>query len=83
MRRILDKKYKKAELNEVTTKQCKKNLTSTERHALLQLLKKFKDLFDGTLGACNTTPVELELENKAKHLCLRPYPVPKVHEKIF
>ena len=46
----LDAKYGKADLSEVMTKQCQKYLTDTEHHAILQLLKKFEDLFDGTLG---------------------------------
>ena len=38
MRRILDVKYKKADLNEVMTKQCQKHLTTKEFHRLLQIL---------------------------------------------
>ena len=83
MRRILDVKYKKADLNEVTTKKCHKHLTAVERHRLFQLLKKFEDLFDGTLGTWNTNPLELELKDDAKPVCLRPYTVPKVHETKF
>ena len=49
MCRILDGKYENADLNEVMTKQFQIHLTATERHELLQLLKKFEDLFDGTL----------------------------------
>ena len=79
MRRILDVKYKKADLNEVMNKQCQKHLTATEHHALLQLLNKFEDLFDGTLGTWNTTPVYLELKDDVKPVCSQPYPVPKVH----
>ena len=55
MRIILDVKYKKADINEVMTKQCQNHLNATEHHRLLQLLKKFEDLFDGTLGTWNTT----------------------------
>ena len=58
MRRILDEKYKKADLNKVTTEQCQ-HITATESHRLLHLLKKCKDLFDGILGTWNTTPVNL------------------------
>ena len=83
MRRILYMNHKKVELYEVTTKKCQKHLTATERHALLQLLKKFKDLFDGTLCTCNTTPVDLELKDDAKPVCLQPYPVPKVPKTMF
>ena len=57
MRRILYAKYKKTDLNAVTTKKCHKHLTAMERHALLQILMKFEDLFDGTLGTWNTTPL--------------------------
>ena len=69
MRRILDAKYKKAELNEVMTKQCQKHLTATEHHRIPQLLKKLKYLFDGTLGTWNTTPVDLELKDNAEPVC--------------
>ena len=41
MRRILDVKHKKADLNEFMTKQCQKHLTTTERNIRLQLLKTF------------------------------------------
>ena len=65
------------------TKQCQKHLTAMERLILLQLLKKFEDLFDGTWGTWNTTSAELELTDDAKHVCSWPYPVPKVHERMF
>ena len=83
IRRTLDVKYKKFDLNGVMTKQCQKNLTDTEHHAILQLLKKFDDIFDCTLDTWNSTPVDLELKDNAKPVCLRPYPVPKVHKTMF
>ena len=82
MRRILDVKYEKSDLNNFMTKQCQ-HLTATERHKLLHLLKKFEDLFAGTFGTWKTTPVGLELQDDAKLVCLRPYPVPKLHENLF
>ena len=45
MRRILDTKYKKTDLNEVMTKLCQKHLTGTERHALVQALNKSEIYF--------------------------------------
>ena len=60
-----------------------KNLTDTEHHALLQLLKKFDDIFDCTLDTWNAIPVDLELKDDAKPMCLRPYPVSKAHETMF
>ena len=62
MRRILDAQYEKADLNNVTTEQCQ-HINSTERYILLNILKKSKDMFDGTLGTWNTTPVDLELKH--------------------
>ena len=47
------------------------------------MLRKFEDLFDGTLGTWNTTPVDLELKDNAKPVCSRPYSVPRVHEAMF
>ena len=83
MRRILDDKYEKADLNEVMTKQYHQHLTATERHKLLQSLKKIEDMFNGMLGMWNTTPVYLELKDDAKPVCSRPYPVPKVQKMMF
>ena len=65
------------------TKQCQKNLTATEHHALLQLLKKSEDLFGVTLYMWNATPVYLELKDNVKPVCLRTYPVPKLHKTMF
>ena len=82
MRRILDTRYKKVNLNKIMIEQCQ-HLTATDRHRILHLLNKFEDLFDGTLGTWKTTTVDLELKDDAKPVCLRPYPVPKAHETMF
>ena len=82
MCRILDRKYEKADLNKVMDEQCQ-HLTSTERYRLLHILRKFKDMFDGTLGTWNTTPVDLGLKDDAKPVCSRHYPVPRVHEEML
>ena len=79
MRRILDAKYEKADLNKATAEQCQ-HLTSTESHRLLHRVNKFEDLFDCKLGTWKTTPVDLEVKDKAKTVCSWPFPVPKVHE---
>ena len=82
MRRILDTRYKKVNLNKIMIEKCQ-HLTATDRHRILHLLNKFEDLFDGTLGTWKTTPVVLELKDDAKPVCLRPYPVPKAHKIMF
>ena len=68
MRRILDAKYENTDLNKDITEQCQ-HLTATERHRLLHLLKKFEDIFNGTLGTWKTTPVYLELKDEEKPVC--------------
>ena len=82
MRRIIDTKYKKSNLNKVMTKQYQ-HLNNEERKRLMILLNKFKYMFDGTLGTWNTTPVDLKLKDNAKPACLLPYPLPRVHEEMF
>ena len=72
-----------ADLNEVITKKFQEHLTAPECNRLLQLLKCFEDLFDGTLGTGNTTTLELELTSDANPVCSRPYPVPKVQKMMF
>ena len=55
----------------------------TQHNELLKLLQEFEDCFDGTLGKQKTDRVDFELKYHVKSICLRPYPVPKVHEDMF
>ena len=61
--------------------QCQ-HLTMTQRNELLQLLQKFEELFDGTLGTWETDLVDFQLKVDVKPIYSRPYPVPKVHKDI-
>jgi hypothetical protein len=57
------------------------HLTNTERSNLKMLLHKFESLFDGTLGAWDTEPIDLELKDlEAQPYHARPYPVPQYQE---
>ena len=82
MRVILDAKYEKADLRKVMETKCQ-HLTMTQRNYLMKLLQKSEDLLDGTLGTWKTDTVYFELKEDVKPICLRPYPVPKLHEEIF
>ena len=82
MRRILDAKYKKADLNKVMTKQCQ-HLNTEEHEILLNILQKYEHIFDGTLGKWNTTPADLDLREDVKPVCSRPYPVPSLNKDMF
>ncbi len=47
--KILDTKYKKADLQSIVRDNCK-HLSTNQQKKLLQRLKKYEMLFDGTLG---------------------------------
>ena len=58
MCRILYINYEKANLNKFMAKKCQ-HLSTEERYRLLSLLNGSQYLFNGTLGTCNTTMVDL------------------------
>ena len=76
---ILDANYEKADLPAVVKENCS-HLTSADQMQLLQLLQKFEQLFDGTLGDWKTTPVKLELKEGIRPFHGRAYPVPFIHK---
>ena len=75
IKRILDAKYEKADLTEIVTA-CT-HLNTSEQQALLQLLCKYEDLFDGMLGKWQGTPYNVELKPDASPYHARPFPIPK------
>jgi hypothetical protein len=79
MTRILDAKYKKADLHSMV--QSCQHLTSEQHTELYMLLQKYEYLFDGTLGCWNTCPIDLTLKPGAKPYHAKPYPIPKIHEQ--
>ena len=77
---IVDSKYVKADLEKVVEEQS--HLSKKEQKQLLKLLKKFEPLFDGTVGAWKTEPIELELKDPGcTPYHARPYPVPQSQEQ--
>jgi hypothetical protein len=76
--RILDAKYSKADLQSVVRDNCK-HLSADQQKKLLQLLKKYESLFDGTLGDWKTKPVSFQLKEGASHHS-RAFPVPKIQK---
>ena len=76
--RILDAKYEKADLVQITG-HCS-HLTKNQQGKLLILLQKYEDLFDGTLGEWKGTDIKIELQPNAKPFHASPFPVPQVHE---
>jgi hypothetical protein len=75
----IDAKYEKANLQLITSR-CT-YLPKEERTALLKLLLRYEDLFDGTLGTWNGPKIKMKLMKDAKPYFARPFPVPQIHEK--
>src|SRR6187200_388419 len=72
---ILDAKYCPADLNK-HVKECEQ-LSKEEQEKLLALLKKYEQLFDGTVGTWKTAPVDLFLKDpNYKPYHAKAYPVP-------
>ena len=77
---ILDANYEKADLQAVVDA-TGPHLSLHDKNKLLELLKEFEELFDGTLGDWRTEPVSFELKEGAKPYHGRPYPVPKIRKE--
>jgi hypothetical protein len=76
---ILDAKYQRADLQSIVRDNCK-HLSANQQKKLLQLLKKYESLFDGTLGDWKTKPVSFQLKEGVSPYHGQAFPVPKVHK---
>jgi hypothetical protein len=54
-----------------------------QQKKLLDLLQKYEDLFDGSLGKWNGTEVNIELKEGATPYHAKAYPIPKCHLKTL
>ena len=79
---ILDARYEKADLQSVVDTICP-HLSLPDQNKLLDLLTKYEDLFDGTLGDWNTEPVSYDIKDGAKPHHSRAYPVPHAHKETL
>jgi hypothetical protein len=77
---ILDAKYQKADLQSIVRDNFK-HLSANQKGKLLQLLKKYESLFDGTLGDWKTKPVSFQLKEGVSPYHGQGFPVPKVHKE--
>ncbi len=76
---ILDAKYKKADLQLIVRDDCKHPSTDQQKK-LLQLLKKYESLFDGTFGDWKTKPVSFQLKEGVSPYHSQAFPVPKIQK---
>ncbi len=73
---ILDAKYQKVDLQSIVTDNCK-HLSTDQQKKLLQLLRKYESLFDGTLGDWKTKPVSFESKEGVSPYHGQAFPVQK------
>jgi hypothetical protein len=57
-----------------------KHLSANHQKKLVQLLRKYKLLFDGTLGDWKTKPVSFQLKEGVSPYHGQAFPVPKIHK---
>jgi hypothetical protein len=68
-----------ANLQSIVKDNCK-HLSADQQNKLLQLLKKYESLFDGTLDDWKTKPVSFQLREGVSPYHGRALPVPKIHK---
>jgi hypothetical protein len=76
---ILDTKYQRADLQSIVRDSCR-HLSTDQKKKLLQLLKKYESLFDGTLGDWKTKLVSFQLKEGVSPYHGQAFPVPKIHK---
>ena len=81
MKKILDANYKKANLKEIVNNL--KYLSSDKRSFILTLLRKYEEMFDGTLGNYMDSKYKMQLLQRAKPYHAKPFPIPKMHKETF
>eukprot|EP00956_Cyclotella_meneghiniana_P026939 scaffold59459_cov57-Cyclotella_meneghiniana.AAC.1 len=78
---ILDALYEDMTLEEVV--QLSTHLTKEQQSDLLKVLEKYPKVFSTELGLYPHKKFHIELENNARPVHRRPYPVPRMHEEVF
>ena len=81
VKHILDAKYEKANLVEVSQKN--KSLNKQQQRLLLKLLLKYEHLFDGKLGVWKDANYNIELKPDVSPYHARAYPIPRIHEQTL
>ena len=81
IKKILDAKYEPADLEEVAEQAL--HLSKEEQQQLYQLLNKYKDLFDGTLGIWKNEMLSIKLKPGVEPYHARSFPIPKCYEETL
>ena len=78
IKRIIDAEYKKIDLESIFMSV--NYLKYKHNNSLLELLQKYKKIFDGNLGKYTGSDYTIELKDDAKPSHVKPFPIPNIHE---
>ena len=81
MSTVLDSRYKKADLDQIS--RSTPHLNRQKQAKLKELLQKYEELFDGTLGTWKMKRHHVELRKDAKPFHGKLYQVPKAYEQAL
>jgi hypothetical protein len=81
IKKILDAKYEPANLDEIV-ESCS-HLTQIEQIQLKTLLKKYEQLFNGSLGTWIGDTYDIELKSDATPYYAKAFPIPRIHEQTL
>ena len=81
IKQILDAKYKKFNLKSIIVNlNC---LIDKYNNSLLELLQKYKKMFDRTLEQYTGSNYTIELKKNAKPYHAKPFPIPIIHKSTL
>ena len=78
IKKILDANYQKANLPKIVKDLI--YLNAIKQNKLLKLLRKYEQMFDGTLGNYTGSKYKIELKENIAPYHAKPFPIPKIHE---
>ena len=81
IKKILDASYKKANLKDIV--EALTYLNKIKQDKLFSFLKKYENMFDGTLGTYTGSEYKIELKDGIKPYHAKPFPIPRIHEETL
>ena len=81
IKKILDANNKIACLKKIVNNL--KYLNNDKQSLILKLLRKHKEIFDGTLGSYTGSEYKIELLEGSKPYHAKPFPIPKIQEETL
>ena len=77
----MDTDYKSDDLYEIVNEA--ENLNNGQQKSLKILLKKYKDIFNVSLGDSNVPPIKFDVKESTKPVNNRPFPVTRIRKETL